>query len=205
MAYEIARFLHFIGLTLIGAGLIGVFVCDLRTRQVTNLTAFAEAVRGIALFYDGLVVPGALLLGGTGTWMIIVWYDGWAFLSVPWLSGMVALFLFEFVEGNTVTRLYFMRLLRLTREASAAGGMTPALAKARDEGVPTFTHFLDLPILMVIVSLGVFRPETWSHFLVATLMAVAVATALTLWLPRLYRRASEMKRDTIATTATTRP
>jgi hypothetical protein len=32
---------------------------------------FAEAVRNIALFYDGLVVPGALLLLGSGTWMII--------------------------------------------------------------------------------------------------------------------------------------
>jgi hypothetical protein len=29
--------------------------------------------------------------------------------------------------------------------------------------VPTFTHFMDLPILMLIVSLGAFRPDTWTQ------------------------------------------
>ena len=35
---------------------------------------------------------------------------------------MVLLFAFEFIEGNTITRLYFRRLRRLTRQAIAAGG-----------------------------------------------------------------------------------
>ena len=52
--------------------------------------------------------------------------------------------------------------------------------------MPTFTHFLDLPILMLIVSLGAFRPDTWTHFLVGSVVAIAVATVLTLALPRLY-------------------
>ncbi|MGH8593037.1 MAG: hypothetical protein ACREV3_04040, partial [Gammaproteobacteria bacterium] len=41
------------------------------------------------------------------------------------------LFAFEFVEGNTVTRLYFMRLRRLTQDALTAGAVTPQIAKAR--------------------------------------------------------------------------
>ena len=57
MSYAILRFAHFIGLTLMGAGLLGVFLTDLRSRQLQDLALFTEAVRNIAVFYDGLVVP----------------------------------------------------------------------------------------------------------------------------------------------------
>jgi uncharacterized membrane protein len=187
MSYEILRFLHLIGMALIAAGLIGVFVADLRSRQLDDLAPFAEAVRLIGVFYDGVVVPGALLLMFSGTWLIVDYYGGWAFLEVPWLVGMVVLFAFEFIEGNTITRLYFMRLRRLTREAVEAGGVTPELVAAREgERVPTFTHFLDIPLLLVIVSLGVLRPDHWTQAIVGIAIALAVAAALTLLLPRLY-------------------
>jgi hypothetical protein len=39
------------------------------------------------------------------------------------------------------------------------GRVTPELARARGEQLASFTHFLDLPILLVIVSLGALRPE----------------------------------------------
>jgi len=180
------KLIHIIGLVLIGAGLVGVFFADLRSRQSRELPLFAEAVRNIAVFYDGLVVPGAVLLLGSGTWLIVEVYGGWDFVRLPWLAGMVALFAFEFIEGNTVTRLYFMRLRRLTRAALAQGRFTPEVEAARAETVPTFTHFLDLPILLVIVALGVMRPTTWGMFATGSLIAIAVATALTWWLPRLY-------------------
>src|SRR5512145_3391179 len=131
MTYPVLKFFHLLGLVLMGAGLIGVWYADLRSRRLRELSVFAEAVRSIAVLYDGLVVPGALLLLGSGTWLIVTTYGGWAFLGMPWLAGMVALFAFEFVEGNTVTRLYFMRLRRLSQEALARGAMTPALAAAR--------------------------------------------------------------------------
>ena len=111
-----------------GAGLIGVWYADLRSRQVREMPLFAAAVRSIAVLYDGLVVPGALLLLGSGTWLIVMVYGGCAFLGMPWLIGMVALFAFEFIEGNTITRLYFMRLRRLTREAVQHGKVTQARA-----------------------------------------------------------------------------
>jgi hypothetical protein len=40
---------------LMSAGLIGVFVSDMRSRQVRDLKLFAQAVTLIAVFYDGLV------------------------------------------------------------------------------------------------------------------------------------------------------
>ena len=127
MEYSVLRYLHVLGAVLMGGGLIGVWMADLRSRQVRELHGFAVAVRNVAVFYDGIVVPGALLLMASGTWLIIQYHGGWAFLDVPWLAGMVALFAFEFIEGNTITRLYFMRLRRLTKTALAKGSFTPEL------------------------------------------------------------------------------
>jgi uncharacterized membrane protein len=186
MEYSILRFVHVLGAVLMGGGLIGVWMADLRSRQLRDLPAFAEAVRNIAVFYDGIVVPGALLLMTSGTWLIIQYHGGWAFLDVPWLAGMAALFAFEFIEGNTITRLYFMRLRRLTRTALTKGAFTPELEAARAESVPTFTHFLDLPILFVIIALGVMQPDNWSVFLYGCVIAILVATVLTVSIPRLY-------------------
>lgn len=186
MTYALLKLIHVVGAILMGAGLIGVWISDLRSRQCRDLVRFSEAVRSIAVFYDGLVVPGALLLLGSGTWLIVEFFGGWGFLHVPWLAGMVALFALEFIEGNTVTRLYFMRLRRLTQEALAAGGFTAQLERARAEGVPAFTHFLDLPVLLVIVSLGTLKPATWTLFTVGLAVALSIAAALTALIPRLY-------------------
>jgi hypothetical protein len=186
MEYGLLKFTHVLGAVFMGAGLIRVWMADLRSRQLSELKPFAEAVRNIAVFYDGLVVPGALLLLVSGTWMIVKFYGGWDFLQVPWLVGMVGWFTFEFIEGNTITRLYFMRLRRLTRTALEAGHVTPQLQRARGELVPSFTHFLDLPILFLIIALGTVRPTTWALFVIGSLAAIAVATLLTIVVPRLY-------------------
>jgi len=187
MTYELLKFAHIVGLALISGGLIGVWMFDLRSRQLADLPLFAEAVRNIAVFYDGVVVPGALLLFASGTWLIVSFYGGWNFLEVPWLAGLVVLFALEFFEGNTITRLYFMRLRRLTKEALQRGYVTPELEHARAaEIVPTFTHFLDIPLLMVIISLGAIRPDTWTQFIVGVVAALLVATLLTVMIPRLY-------------------
>jgi hypothetical protein len=185
------KFFHVLGAVLIGSGLIGVWMADLRSRQLLELKPFSEAVRNIAVFYDGLVVPGAVLLLASGTWIIVQFYGGWSFLQVPWLAGMVGLFAFEFIEGNTITRLYFMRLRRLTRSALDAGQMTPELRHARGELMPTFTHFLDLPMLFLIIALGTMQPTSWTLFFAGSFAAIGLAILLTLVIPRLYPRGSE--------------
>lgn len=76
--YSLLRFAHLVGLMLISAGLIGVFVSDMRSRQVREVALFAQAVNFIAVFYDGLVVPGALLLLASGTWLIVEYHGGWS-------------------------------------------------------------------------------------------------------------------------------
>ena len=166
--------------------LVGVWMADLRSRQLRDLRQFAEAVRNIAVFYDGLVVPGALLLLISGAWMIIEFYNGWAFLNMTWLVGMVILFIAEFIEGNTVTRLYFMRMNRITRLAMQTGDFTQELKQERGKLIPSFTHFLDLPILILIIALGSLKPESWTLFFVGLVSSVILATILSMWIPRLY-------------------
>jgi len=186
VTYNLLKFVHILGAILMGAGLVGVWMADLRSRQLRELLQFAEAVRNIAVFYDGLVVPGAVLLLASGTWMTVEFYGGFAFLGIPWLASMVVLFLAEFIEGNTVTRLYFMRLRRMTRHALEEGGFTPELERERGKLVPSFTHFLDLPVLTLIIALGTLKPESWTLLVAGSLIAVVVAGALTFWIPRLY-------------------
>ena len=152
--YLLLRFAHLIGLMLMSAGLIGVFVADMRSRQVRDVKLLAQAVTFIAVFYDGLVVPGALLLLASGTWLII--------------------------------SLYFMRLRGLARAAVAEGRVTPELARARAEQLALFTHFLDIPILLVIVSLGALRPNDWTQFVIGIVLAVAASSLLNYFIPRLY-------------------
>ncbi|MEA3303455.1 MAG: DUF2269 family protein [Pseudomonadota bacterium] len=186
MEYSILKYLHVLGAVLMGAGLVGVWLADLRSRQHRDLIRFSEAVRYIAIFYDGVVVPGALILLFSGIWFTVQYYGGWNFIKVPWLTGMIALFAFEFIEGNTITRLYFMKLRRMTDEALAIGEITPELERERSKLVPSFTHYLDLPMLFLIIALGVMKPATWEMFLYGSLIALGLALFFTLLIPRMY-------------------
>ncbi len=78
-----------------------------------------------------MVVPGALLLLLSGSWFTVQYYGGWNFIEIPWLAGMVCLFLVEFVEGNTVTRLYFLKLRRITQDALKSGKISEELERER--------------------------------------------------------------------------
>lgn len=182
MSHELMRFGHLLGVLLMAAGLLGVFICDLRGRRAATMERAREASALVALFYDALVVPGAVMLGAAGT-ALVATVHGLDTLTQPWLAAMVALFALEFVEGNTITRLAFLRLKRLSRAAGPAPDA--ALTAARRSRLATFTHFLDLPVLTAIVWLGVFRPMTWEPVATAVALAVAVAVGLTVAVPRL--------------------
>lgn len=186
MTYTLLKFAHILGAILIGGGLISVWFSDLRSRQLRELPQFSEAIRNITVFYDGVVVPGAVLLLVSGTWLIVEQFGGWEFISIPWLAGMVVLFTFEFIEGNTVTRVYFMQLRRLTKEAIKVGDFTRELEMARAENIPTFTHFLDIPLLFLIIALGVIKPDSWTLFIVGATVAILIAAILTIFIPKLY-------------------
>lgn len=179
MSYDAWRTLHSAGVGLLVAGLVGVLIADLRARTARTRLSAATAAAMTALLYDAVVVPGALLLGGAGAVMVAAAY-GWGVLDQPWLAAMIVLFALEFVEGNTITRRAFRRLKRLTPAAPP-----PDLEAARQAWLPAFTHFLDLPMVLVIIGLGIFRPMDWTAVLVAIAAALAAAVVLTAVIRRL--------------------
>ena len=122
--------------------------------------------------------------------MIVSTYGGWSlhYVQIPWIAGMVVLFAFEFIEGNTVTRLYFVRLLRLTERSLEEGEFSKDLIEAREATTPNFTHFLDIPLYFAIVALGSTKPTTWLLFFSACGIALVVAVVLTIAMPRLLYR-----------------
>jgi uncharacterized membrane protein len=182
-SYLLLRMLHIVGFILLGGGLVAVFVSELRAYRTADVHRFAEAAWYTATFYDGLVVPGAVLLALSGVLLILEL--GLGFFGEPWLVGMWGLFLFEMIEGNTVTRAQFRRTLRRSREALARGRLTD---RDRDEArslVGQVTHFLDLPVLLVIVYCGAMRPGSWTEVLTALGLALVAAAVLTALVPRL--------------------
>ena len=193
MAYSVLKYFHLLGAVVMGGGLIGVWLTDLRARQHRDLIRFSEAVRYIAVFYDGFVVPGAIILLVSGAWLTIKFYGGFDFIKVPWLAGMIMLFTLEFIEGNTITRLYFMKLRRITGGALEKGTVTPELELERAKLVPTFTHYLDIPIVFVIIALGTLKPNTWEVFIYGVVISIGVATLFTVIVPRIYPWGTEAK------------
>ena len=186
MEYSLLKYFHVLGVVLMGAGLVGVWLTDLRSRQHRDLIRFSEAIRYIGVFYDGVVVPGALILLASGIWFTVQYYGGWNFIKIPWLTGMIILFAFEFIEGNTITRLYFMKLRRITQNALDKGEITQELENERAKLLPTFTHYLDLPMLFLIIALGVLKPNTWQVFLYGSVISIVVATLFTVIVPHMY-------------------
>ena len=186
MEYFILKLLHVIGFILLGSGLVGAVFADFRTRQTDDPGIIAEATRYMAIFYDGVVVPGAILTALSG--LYLVFHLDLGFLETPWLSGMWMLSAFEAVEGNIFTRLHIRRRLKLVQASSSNSNHTTAFRVEMEKKMPTFTHFLDLPIFFLIVSLGIFRPLTWGSLLLGVFLAIISALILMAFVPRFARR-----------------
>lgn len=184
--YSLLRLMHVVGFILLGGGLLAVFVSEWRAYQTNKRDVFAEAAFYTAIFYDVLVTPGAVMLMVSGPLLIrqlgLEWFDH------PWLTGMWGLFLFEFIEGNTVTRRQFRRTLRLSQSIAPNEVFSE---KKRGEArtlIGQVAHFLDLPLFTVIVYCGVARPAEWWQVAAAIAIAIIVAALLTMTVPQLARR-----------------
>lgn len=183
--YSLLRLAHIIGFTVLGGGLLAVFVSELRAGRTADVHRFAEAAWYTATFYDALVLPGAVLVALSGLLLLVEL--GLGLFSAPWLVGMWGLFLFELIEGNTITRGQFQRTLRQSRKVLQSGRLT---ADDREEArtlLGRATHFLDLPLFLVIVYCGAIRPDSWRHVLAAIAVALLATMVLTAAVPRLAR------------------
>ena len=100
---------------------------------------------------------------------------------------MWGLFLFEFIEGNTITRMQFRRTLRCSRSFERDEPLTLARRRHARPLLAQAAHFLDIPLFSVIVYCGVMRPTQWREVTMAIGVAVVVAVCLTVFAPRLAR------------------
>jgi uncharacterized membrane protein len=183
--YLLLRLGHIVGFTLLGGGLLAVFISELRAYRTSDVHRFAEAAWYTATFYDALVLPGAVLVASSG--LLLAFELGLGLLTEPWLVAMWGLFLFEFIEGNTITRRQFQRTLRRSRAALETGKLA-LLDRAEARTVlGQITHFLDLPLFLVIVYCGAMRPAAWAHVLTAIVVALAATMVLSAAVPRLAR------------------
>ena len=99
---------------------------------------------------------------------------------------MVILFSFEFIEGKPYRHTALFHAPAPADVRGTQGRPVHAgTRKGAAEQVPTFTHFLDLPMLFLIVALGAIRPETWTC-LSGLVVSVLLAAVLTFYIPRLY-------------------
>ncbi len=180
MDYFALKLLHLVGLLLLSAGIVASFFTDRRARSSQSVFAIAEACRYERQFGLSLVFPGALLLGLSGTLLVLTLDLG--FLGTPWITGMWILFVFELLEGNTITFSHGRRRLSLAEDAERVGQVTPELQRELGRNLGAFTRSLDLTLGGLMISLGVFRPSSWSFFAVGVVLSVGAALLLTVLL-----------------------
>ena len=184
--YQLLRFFHVIGFIFLGGGLLAVFVSEWRGYSARRPVVFAEAAFYTAIFYDFVVLPGAFLMLTTGP--LLIWKLGLSYFGAPWLTGMWGLFLFEFIEGNSVTRVQFRRTLKISRSLAEDEPLTDEIRGRARTFIGRLAHFLDVPLFSVIVYCGVVRPDSWLD--VGSAIGIAVAAALVLMsvVPRFAER-----------------
>jgi len=178
--YPLLRLLHFAGFISLGGGLLAVFASEWRAYRTDGAMAFAEAARYTAAFYQTMVLPGAILIGVSGP--LLMRHLGLGIFDAPWLVGMWGLFVFEFLEGNTVTRIQFRRTLRLSQ------ALVRSTSLAEEERLGQIAHFLDIPLFSAIIYCGVMRPSHWGPVGTAIGIGLIMAGLLTVLVPRMARR-----------------
>jgi hypothetical protein len=181
--YVLLRFFHFTGFIFLGGGLLAVFVSEWRGYGATRPVVFAEAAFYTAILYDFMAVPGALMMLITGP--LLIWKLGYNYFDTPWLTGMWGLFLFEFIEGGTLTRSQFRRTLRISRSWPEDRPLTEEVRSDARTFAGRLAHFLDLPLFSVIIYCGVARPGSWLEVGGAIGIAIAAALGLMSVVPRL--------------------
>ncbi len=174
--YLVLRFFHHIGYILVGGGLAAVFISEWRGYSATRTAAFTESAFYTAILYDYVVVPGALTQVVTGP--LLIWTLGYNYFDTPWLTGMWGLFLFEFIEGNTLTRVQFRRTLKVSRSLPEGEPLTDEIRGRARTFIGRLAHFLDVPLFTVIVYCGVARPDSWLE--VGSAIGIGIAAALVL-------------------------
>jgi Predicted integral membrane protein (DUF2269) len=184
-SYTVLKLLHVFAFITLGAGLVGVLVTDLRARMSTRFDLLVESIETMLMFYYRVVMPGSLLILLSGFSMVFGHY-GIKALEIPWLAGMMVLFVFEFFEGHLIMKFHYLKLAQGVQRAKQAGGPVPELDKELRARLTLATHFLDVPNFALIVTLGIVRPTDWTLFYVGIALVIGITAWMAIVVPRRF-------------------
>jgi uncharacterized membrane protein len=185
LPYTVLKLLHAAAFVTLGAGLVGVLVMDLRARMSRRFDLLVESIEGMLMFYYRVVTPGSLLILLSGFSMVFGYY-GLKALDIPWLAGMMVLFVFEFFEGHLIMKFHYLKLKQAVERSKQAGASVPELDRELRARLTLATHFLDVPNFALIVALGIVRPSDWTFFSIGLSLVVVFTAWLTWVVPRRY-------------------
>lgn len=168
---------HVVAAVMLGIAIAGLWLVDGKARRTTDLSTFQRMLRRMAAIEQRLLMPSVITLLASGVWLVAGTWGFWSVVYVPWLAGMVALYVFQAVWANAVTRPQAARLERLAAEAQLAGAITPALHVARLGFVASFGRHVEPLAYLLIMALGAFRPMSWTGVL-AGVAAAGVAAGV---------------------------
>lgn len=175
MIHDVLVLAHLMGVMLLGAAIFGALFGDHCVRRARCVEQIGDALRHVEQTGQWLLAPGVVLLLASGALLVARHYGGWHFVGVPWLAGMVSLYAFESVRGATLTRRHAMRLRRAVDGARAAARVPAELDRLRRDPVAVLGRFLEAPLFVLIVALGLFRPQSWTTLWVGAVAAVVAA------------------------------
>jgi hypothetical protein len=184
-SYAVLKLMHVFAFITLGAGLIGVLVADLRARMSVRFDLLVESIETMLMFYYRVVMPGSLLILLSG-FSLVFGYYGLKALEIPWLAGMMVLFVFEFFEGHLIMKFHYLKLKQAVQRARQAGQSVPELDRELRARLTLATHFLDVPNFVLIVTLGVVRPTDWTLFTVGITLVIAVTAWMSIVVPRRF-------------------
>ena len=170
---------HLIGALMLGTAIVGCVLTDERARGAATLAQLSDALRTEELFQQRLLRPGVSLLLASGAALVALVYGGWGWLGLPWLAAMVLLFVIEGLRANTLNRRHAVRLRQLAAQAGSQGRITPELDRARSGRCAVFARFLELAAFLLMLALGVLRPQTWSGICAGAAVVVLAAALAT--------------------------
>lgn len=174
--YDLALFLHLVGVALLVAAVSTTLVAMLRAQraaavgEVASLTAVTKKI-------DLVIGPATLLILASGLYMVAR-ADG-----IPWASGWVVVSLIDFVLmsilGPTVEAGHGRRLLRLAAELPE-GPVPPELDAARRAPAGIYTSFFGASQIFAFLYVMTNKPgllESLAACVVAGVLSAFLAAA----------------------------
>lgn len=175
MLHTMLVLMHLVGVLALGVAIAGMLEADAHARRANRLAPLRDALRREAMLKQRVVAPAVLVLLATGVALTATYYGGWDALRQPWLAAMVLLFTLEGLRANTLGRSWSARLERLAAQGERHAQVPPEITDLLEARMARFSRALESSVYLLIVALGVGRPQAWATVVIGMIVVVLVA------------------------------